>query len=39
LESGHCNPEKNPQEETPSQKEKEDVVSAALGRKETVIHR
>jgi hypothetical protein len=30
---------KNPQEEISSQKEKEDVASAALGRKGTVIHR
>jgi hypothetical protein len=30
---------RNPQEETPSQKEKEDIASAALGRKGTVIHR
>jgi hypothetical protein len=32
-------PGENPQEETPSQKEKEDVASAAHGRKRTVMHR
>jgi hypothetical protein len=31
-------PGKNPQEETPSQKEKEDVASVVLGRKRMVIH-
>jgi hypothetical protein len=30
---------KTPQEETPSQKEREDVASAALGREGTLIHR
>jgi hypothetical protein len=38
LESGHRNPEKKTQAQTPSKKEKEDVARAALGRKGTVIH-
>jgi hypothetical protein len=37
LECGHHNPGKTPQEVIPSQEEKEDVASAALGRKGTVI--
>jgi hypothetical protein len=32
-------PGKNPQENTPSRKEQEDVASTALGRKGTVVHR
>jgi hypothetical protein len=34
LKSDHSNPEKSQQEETPSQRERKDVASTALGRKE-----